>query len=394
MRYLIPYDLTISNSNIGEYENADGTTNTPWSRSETISGAGVVRQYNDRVYQSKASTKKLVIYIWNDADPQNNYNTTTLTDTTDDGSAVPIVSGETTVYVVSSEKYYISKFTGTISFIDEDHAQPQHFDEVTDFSLRHDYYIPTESTLKWKDLGASNRTASVAKAINKTSSKNATSFWQEFETKNVSSFVLYNVKAETIKIEIRRKSDDVEIVAETQSSIMLDFTSFREWFDSSLEDPKYNKKVIFTPDFYYLGEVIVKMTVNNVAELPEVGEILVGRFADGGVSKDGVPTPTETDSEIIKLDSGEIVLDGEGDPTRVWRTMQLDIFIDTPKYDLYSEVTAKIINRRILAIGENTDDPVFQSLVLYGAVTRATPTLTSNSTKSNIQIDVREFTEG
>lgn len=394
MKYFIPYDITILDSDIGEFENADGTINTPWSNDEQINGAGAVRQYNNRIYKSLRKINPLVTYIWQDADPLNKYNQTTADDSITDGTAVSIINGVTTIYVVSQEKYYIAKTTTTVDFTAEDYDAPANFNEITDNSLRYDYYIPDKAELFWSDQGVSNRTASVSKAINKYSTKDANTFYQEFTATSINTIVLYNTKVQAINIEIRTVDTDEIIQTETIDSIRLDFTSFREWFDSSLEIPNYDSKIIINADYYYIGEVKIRITLTNTLERPRIGEILAGRFADGGITLDEVSNPTETDSEITRNSAGELIFEGEGDVTKIYRRMNLNIKIPTASYNEYSDMTLKIINSRILVIGENTDDPIYQSLVLYGGVVTATPTLISNSTLSELAVEVREFNTG
>lgn len=394
MKYYTPFSIEITDSDIGEYENADGTINMPWSRSEQIDGPGVIRQYDNKIYKSLSAIKPLVTYIWQDADPLNKYNITTLTDTTDDGTAVPIVNAVTTVYVVSQDKYYIAKTTGTIDFTGEDYDSPADFNPVTDNSLRHEYYIPEIGSLKWSYQGVSNRTASVSQAINRFSTKNATSFYQEFIVSGADAITLYNVKADSIVFEARKTSDNTLLDTQTIDGVELGFTSFREWFDSSYEDPNYDTKVVVKPDYYIVDPVKIRITATNAVENPQIGEILPGRIKDGGETQDGVNNPTQTDSEIRENIAGELVIDGEGDASRVWRAMSIKSLIDTAAYDLYSKATEDIINKRVIVIGENTDSPQYRSLILYALAQEATPTLQSNADKSSIDFQFRELKAG
>jgi hypothetical protein len=398
VKYFFPESIVITDSDIGIYENADGTINSPWLKSEKINGYGAIRQYNNKRYMSLRKIEDLVTYIWQDSDPLNKYAIKTSDDSTSNGTAIPIVNGVTTVYVVSNEKYYKAKTTGTVDFTSESYLTPANFNEVTDGSLRYKYFNPEnrdESSLYWEYKGVSNYSASTSKAINRYSTKNADSFYQEFIVKGANICVLYNVVATTVTVDIRNNvtNELLQPIYEVDAT-SRNYTSVREFLDSSQEPTNYKRKIILRPNFYNLGEMKVRFTFENTLENPRIGEILIGRIADGGITLDGVENPTESDIEIIKNEAGEYEIDGEGDETRVWRSMRLNIKIPTPTYNIYSQATKKIISNKMVILGENTEDGIYESLILFGIATNASPTLVSNSTLSDLNINFREINSG
>ena len=387
---MLPIDITVTDSNIAENEGTNGTI-YPFDVTQGYA-KGVQRYHERRLYEARVTINPLAHYSWNDLDPLNKYATNLYTQTlVADPTAVPVTDSVTIVYVYSNETYYIAKVTGDVDFTTEDLVAPADFTSLgTDAAYRYEYLYPIQGSLYWKDLGATNRNKSTDKAINTYSTKTDTTMWFEFQAKSIDQVVLFNIEAQDVTITMYTTDINNPIYTDTKTNI-LDTTSIVDWKTYSRFEPATVRNIDWILPFF-VGTVTIRITLtSDTTRLLRLGEILAGQQQMLGGTIDGIPIVVKSSGEIIEAESGEVIFNDEGDLTKVYEIFNFTIKFDSNTLDATIDKCSSLINRRIVAIGEDSDDIKYRSLVVYGFSRDASPEFVSNNTKSTIKLQVQRF---
>lgn len=390
MKNFVPVAINITDSNIAENEGIDGTI-YPYSLEEGYL-KGVQRYYGTRLYETYTNINPLAHYLFIDVDPLSKYTTNLHTKTKEaDSSSVAVVSGVTVVYVQSLSKYFKASVTTNVNFLTEDWTAPVNFTDLgADANYRYEYFEPQENSIYWKDLRSTNRNRCTDKALNAQSIKNDTEMWFEFESKNMDKVVLLNLEAESAKITVYTTDINNPIHEETVNDL-VDTSSIVDWRTFSQFAPLFYKNVDFTLPFI-VGDVKIRVSLNS--EVPrdlKLGEVLHGQSEDFALTLDGIPITVKSSADITEKENGEIIFEDEDSILTTFKRFNFDLIFDSKTLDATLKRCENMIGRRVVIYGENTDEPKYSSLIIYGLAVDASPTFKSGYTKSDIQLQVKGF---
>jgi hypothetical protein len=405
VKFFVPTETTITDSSIPNHTDENGTVYDTWVRTNAFQKDKIVSN-EDKLYQAQTNVLKLATYIWNDYAEGQDPETIKLADDSimPDPTAIPCVKDETIVYVqyswkdttnaVNGKYFRYTGTTGNVDFKAISPSSPSNFSEVVGF--RHDILEPTGTTasIYWKYLGATNRNKCVDKSYNSQSVvASSTEEWWEFTAKNINRVVLFNVVATSATITLYTTDIESPIYTKTVSSL-LDTSSIINWRTLSQFDPlnSYTKNADWTLP-WFVGEVTIRITLNNHTDGNiKLGEILKGQEEKYGLTLDGVPTQIKSSGKIVELDNGDIILQDEGDITKIYLIFDFEIMFDTSNYDyVVNQSINKLINRRVVVRAEDGDGAVYDNLTIYGFIRDASPKLDSNSNKSKTKIQIQRF---
>lgn len=387
MKHFLPIDIEITDSNIAVSEGTDGTI-YPHNHTETYF-EGVKRYQDTRLYEARVNILPLAKYSWNSVDPNDLITTNLLTQTVVDSTAVPIAIDDI-VYHIAEKQFYKSKQSRTVNFTTEVHDVANWNKEEAGIH-RHEYLYPADSPLYWKDIGATNRNKCADKAINSQSIKNGTEMWFEFEAKNIDKVALFNLIAESATITVYTQDINNPIYEDTKSNI-LDTSLIVNWRTLSQYETIYVKNIDWTIPFF-VGTVTVRVALGSTATSDIfLGEILAGQTEEVGMTTDGLPISIKSAGKITQQDNGDIVFEDEGDETKIYEIFNFNVLFESIGLDVTLTRCGNMINNRIVVFGENTDEAKYRSLVVYGFSRDASPDFKSNSSHSNIKLQVQRFT--
>lgn len=389
MKSILPIDIDITESNIAENEGIDGTI-YPYSVTEGYA-KGIKRYYDKRLWETYTEIKPLATYSWNDLDPLDKVALRLEDQVVIDATSVPIANAVTIVYVYSNSTYYVAKTTGNVDFTAEDIVNSANFTALTDSPplWRYEQNLPAEESIYWKDLGATNRNKCVDQAINTYSLKEG-EINLKFIADDIDLVALLNIECETAQIIVTDTVLLTVLKDETVDVLNLTYANRREWMRYK---PQYKKTVRFDLDFFTRNPIEINIILTGIDTTSQVklGEVLAGKKSENGLTLDGVPIDIASARKIIEnLDTGEVILEKE-DVIKSYFLYNFSLLIDTSSFDTKTELCAKILAQRILVFAENDDDVQFESMAVYGFVRKASPTLTSNRTKSDISMQVQSF---
>lgn len=387
MKYFLPIDISITDSNIAVNEGADGTI-YPHDYTQTYT-AGVLRYKDTRLYEARVKILPLAKYSWNSVEPNDLITTNLLTQTVIDSTTVPIIIDDI-VYHTAEGTFYKSKQNRTVDFETEIYTEANW--NIEDVGVhRYLYLYPDESPLYWKDVGATNRNKCADKAVNSQSIKNSTEMWFEFTAKNINKVALFNLAAKSTTITVYDTDIESPIYENTKDSL-LDTSLIVNWRTLSQYEPYFVQNVAWDIPFIS-GIVTIRITLENtVASDLLLGEILAGQTEEIGKTTDGVPVSIKSAGKIVEQDNGDIVFEDEGDITKVYDILNFNVLFKSEALDITLDRCRKMINNRIVVFGENTDDEKYKSLIVYGFSRDASPDFKSNSSHSNIKLQVQRFT--
>jgi len=401
MKYFIPVTVSITASSIAEGTDQTGATIPPWvNTSGYIQGTSV--SHNKRISRAFTNIPALATYTWNDPSSAVAPVCTRLSDgvSITPVTAVPCVLNTTVIYIQVSYKDTASvvtgryfKYTGASGNVDFTAINPSAMTNWTEvLGYRYLAAEPIEgNTLYWEDLGATNRNRATDKAYNSQSVRLSTEseYW-EFKLSNAEEVVLFNIQAQSARIVAYTTSISTPFYDNTISSL-LDTTGIVNWRTLSQYTHKYTKGAKWTLPFYS-GEVTIRIyLMHATAGTVALGEILAGRNSYVGATLDGVPIQLKSSGVITELTNGDIVFADEGNITKVYTLLDFVVKFESSSLDFLMDRASEMINRRIVLFAENSDIQSISSLTVYGFIRDASPTYNSNSTKSDIKIQVQRL---
>lgn len=392
MKNFVPVDMDILDSNIAENEGLEGTI-YPYVLEEGYL-KGVQRYYGARLYEARVNINPLANYLFNDVDALSKYTTNLHTQTKEtDSTSVSVVSNATIVYVQSLSKYFRASVTANINFLTENWTAPTNFTDLgTDAAYRYEYLEPKANSIYWKDLRATNRNRCTDKALNTQSIKYGTEMWFEFESKNMDKVVLLNLEAQSAKIIVYKTDIENPIHTETVSKL-IDRSSIVNWRTLSQFTPLYYKNVDFTLPFY-TGTVKIRVILSSETErYLKLGEVLHGQSENFALTVDSVPITVKSSADITEKENGEIIFEDENSPLTTFKRFSFELIFDSKTLDATLKRCENMIGRRVVIYGENTDEPKYSSLIIYGLAVDVSPTFQESFTKSEIQLQVKGFAQ-
>jgi len=403
MRFYTPDDIVITDSSIAQHTDIEGNTHDVWDKlleypkDKTIS-------HNGELHKSRTNIYPLATYSWNDASNTATAIVIKLADgSLEDPELVPCVKDETVVYVVDTWKdtaspqeavgryFLFIGTTGDIDFTTIDPSSPANFELIINYRSTYQEPIASKNSIYWEYLGATNRNKVTDKSYNSQSiALNSTEAWWEFEIDNPDKVTLFNTEAITAKIVVYT-TDINDPIYENTTDTLLDVSSIIDWATLVRYRNIYTKNADWTIPFISgTYKVRVYLLSPTPADL-KLGEILTGQTEDFGLTVDGVPIEVKSSGKIIEKDNGDVVFEDEGDITKVYTQFNFNVVFDSSILDSILDKCSALINRRIVVLAENTDDPKYRSLILYGFSRTASPTFKSNSTKSHIKLQIQRF---
>jgi hypothetical protein len=400
MRHFTPQDLVITNSSIPLHTDEFGTVYPTWSISGTYPVGKVVSR-NGSLYQANTNIYPLATYSWNDIAN----GTTPITIRLADGvtmtpTAVPCVKDATVVYVidtwkdttnVAKGKYWIYTGTsGNVDFTTINVTSPANFTQILNYSNVKNEPLG-DGTIFWKYLGRTNRLKVSDKSFNSQAIvHNVTEVWWEFDIKNSNKVVLFNLEAYSAKI-ICYTTDINNPFYENTIDSLLDTSSIVDWRTLSVYEKTYTKNADWTIPFF---TGTIKCRVYLMSSSPttlKLGEILYGQMQKQGVTLSKVPIQVKSSGKIVEKENGDVVLEDEGDITKVYTIFDFSLKFESMQLDYIIDQCTKIINKRLVVSAEDSDEPKYRSLVVYGFIRDASPSFDSSNTKSDIQIQLQRF---
>lgn len=400
MKYFIPRDVVITDSSIPENTDVDGNLYPEWDNISYMKGTVV--GYNGSLYEARTNIYPLATYSWNDISDTITAEVIRLSDnTTMTPTSVPCVKDQTVVYIIDTwregretvvGKYF--QYIGTTGDVDFTTIHPDnhtaHFKEINNYT--NEISVPNEQSLYWKYLGRTNRNKAADKSYNQQSiAKETTEAWWEFEALTPDRVVLFNIQAKTAKITIY-ETDINNPVYENTIENLIDTTSIINWRTLVRYRNVFARVARWEIPFIN-GRYTVRITLLNPSPIDlKLGEILYGFKNDIGLTLDGIPIQVKSSAQITEKENGEIVFEDEGNLAKVYNIFNFDLVYDTIKQDMILDKCAELINRRVVVTAEDSDNPQYRSLTIYGFIRDASPTLKTNSTKSDIKIQIQRFT--
>ena len=383
MKHILPIDIEITESDITETEIEFSVLNGY--------NKGILRRYNSRLWESYTKIEPLATYLWNDNDTENKFTIRLEDQVVINSTTVPVVNAVTIVYVYSNDSYYVAKTTGDVDFTLQDIDNPADFTKLTDSPplWRHEQNLPETNSIYWKDIGATNRNKCVDQAINTYSEKLET-INLKFIAEDIDLVALLNIKCVSAQIIVADTITLVELKNETMQVLNKTYTNRTEWMRYK---PTYKKAARFDFSFFTRNPVEVNIILAGASptSLVRLGEILAGTKEENGLTLDGVPIDINSGRKIIENeDTGEVILETEN-IIKSFFIYNFNLKIDTTSFDTKVDVCSKILSQRVLVFAENTDDIQYESMVVYGFVRKASPTLLSNNTKSDVTMQVQSF---
>lgn len=401
MNYFIPKQLSITNSSIPEHTDDSGTVYPVHSKTSSYVKDTTI-SYKGSLFKSFQNIYPLATYSWNDIAMNITPTVIRLSDNvTITPTSVPCVANITVVYIqdtwktgYETVKGFYFKYTGTtgnVDFTTINPSSPSNFTKIENY--RHEDLLPTvgKNTLYWEYLGRTNRWKVTDLAYNSQAIvENTTEVWWEAVVKHPQKVTAFNIQAKSAKITIYTTDINTPIYENTISSL-LDTSSIINWRTLSLYEARYTKNASWNIPFLS-GEFTVRVTLFSDTPMTiKAGEILAGDKKQLGMTLDGVPMQIKSSGKITELENGDVVLEDEGDITKVYLIYNFSITYDTNTHDSIVDKCTEFINRRIVVEAEDSDNPIYRSLVFYGFVRESSPTLTTNSTQSKIEIQAQRF---
>jgi hypothetical protein len=401
MKYFIPKDITITDSSIPENTDELGVMYPIWDKVSTQE-EGKIISYQGSLFQSRTNIYPLATYSWNDVANNIAPVVTRLEDNVIIiATSVPCVQNVTVIYVkdtwkegAANVKGKFFKYTGVSGSLDLTNVEPA---TITDFieidNYRKDANEPTvgSNTIYWKYLGRTNRNKVTDKSYTSVSTvANTTEVWFEFQALNPDNISIFNIQTPKAKIIVY--SDDINSpLYENTKEQLIDTTSITNWRTLSQYTPIYIRNTSWKLPFF-VGAVTVRIVLfSTVPTTIKIGEILSGKDSNLAITMDGVPTTIKSSGTITELDNGDVVLEDEGDTTKIFLIYNFSLMYPSKSHDEIVDKCTELIRRRIVISAEDSDDPKYKSMVFYGFVREASPTLQSNSLKSNIQFQAQRF---
>ena len=403
MKYFIPKDITISDSSIPENSDSDGVIYPSWINGGYFKGSKVA--HLGCLYEAQTNIYPLATYEWNDISKTITSEITRFVDgVTVDPTVVPCVKDETVVYIKDTWKIggddVIDKFfmyIGNTGDVDFTIIKPDNY--MTQFRLVKNYSVSifepryAETSLYWRYIGRTNRNKCADKAYNSQSVANAQNeAWWEFYAFTPDRISLFNIAAQRAKVTIY--TDDINTpVYEKELDNLLDTSSIINWRTLVRFREIYKNTVSWDIPFL-TGGYKVRVTLMGKGGTPmdlKLGEILYGEKGDLGLTLDTVPIQLKSSGKITEKENGEIILDSEGDVSKIFAIYNLTLVYNSYDQDVIMKKCSDIINRRIVITAEDIKEENFRSLTVYGFIRDTSPTLVTSDGKSKIQIQLQRF---
>lgn len=376
-------ELTFNTTNL-----IDDTTPT-W---DNIAGYSIdtIRQLNNKLYKALDLIDPLCEYIHDNSDPLNpHYTYQAVDDVEVTNTAVRCELNVTVVYNKDTNKYYLfdnstgtTPDTGNFYFVDfttQDPSTPVNFTEVFDY--RYLKYNPSDTPLKWEDLGYTNKYKCLDNSLSSQTVGDATidggNITMSFIVSSINEIHLLNVYGSEVTIVINTTDTiPTEIYNETIELLTTSGADFYEWYFG-----EYVFTDKFSDDIPVAFEVQVDITITAISGDSRIGLIGLGKSVDLGATLYGASVGILDFSKKIVNTNGETFL--EKGNFKATNKLTLDI------YDNRTDEVADILTEyRATPVIFRTKG--YKSLIVFGTYNKFNILITL-PTVSKMNIDLESL---
>ena len=391
MKFYLPKDLVISDSNIAYNEDENGILYTDYNKMNGYN-KGVKVYYNGNLYTSLTTIYPMVNYIWEDLIVTDKYAFDVLNENRfPTPTAVPCIDGVTIVYVRSLDSYYKAKTTGNINFTIENPVTPANFDKITTAIIpyNYDYSKPyeRENTLFWKYDGQANRNKAFDGALN-TQTQYSEFIYFKLDNPVVNAISLFDLSSQTVRVKV---TDIVSATILSDETISTLDTSHITNYTLYCTNRAIQKKNIIVEKIPMRYGAELEIWINYPASDAKVGAIKAGIIDYLGKTQDGVDVTNKSYNEVSQRSNGEYVWNIDNVDLNKSLSFSYNIVIETFSFDSMMTKLKSITDKEVVLIGDDTDDVFFSSLINYGAITASSGYLKSNDTYSTLSVSVENF---
>lgn len=143
---------------------------------------------------------------------------------------------------------------------------------------------PESTTLKWSNLGASNKWAMFDTRVASQTEYAGTLTLSVQPMQVFTSFSMFNVSAKSVHVQVLDRPGGVEVYSRTQS---MDNTQIASWFTYFLEEFDLGDEVTFD-DIPMYKQAVINITITPITGLSsKVGAFVVGSVFDIGMTQYG-----------------------------------------------------------------------------------------------------------
>ena len=391
MKFYLPKDLIISDSNIAYNEDENGNLYTEYNKMSGYN-KGLQVYYNWNLYTSLTTIYPMVNYIWEDLIVADKYAYDVLNEIRfATPSAVPCLSGVTVVYVRSLDSYYKAKTTGNINFTIEDPVTHANFDKIVTpiIPYNYDFTKPSgaENTIYWSYDGVANRQRAFDSALN-TQTNYEDELYFKFTNPIIDAISFFNLSSKTVRIKVTDTATATILYDETTNTLDTSHIINYTTYCTSRAIQKDNIIAQKIPTRYGAD---VEVWIDNSSSIAKIGTIKAGILDYLGKTQDGVDVTNKSYNEISQRSNGEYVWNIDNVDLNKSLSFSYNIVIETFSFDSMMTKLKSITDKEVVLIGDDTDDVFFSSLINYGAITASNGYLKSNDTYSTLSISVENF---
>ena len=390
MKFYLPKDLIISDSNIAYNEDENGILYTEYNK---INGynKGVKVYYNGNLYTSLTTIYPMVNYIWEDLISTDAYCYDVLNEIRfATPTAVPCISGVTVVYVRSLASYYKAKTTGNINFTIENPVTPANFDKIVTpiIPYNYDFTKPsgTENTIYWAYHGVANRGRVFDNAISTATSYNDEIYFK-FTTNGISALNVFSPIADTVRVKITDIVTTEIYYDETLDTV--DVSNLDDYEKVCTLEAEKRTALMFTFEARY--SQIIEITATLTGGVVSLGAIKAGAIESLGKTIDGVDVTNKSYNEVTQRSNGEYVWNADNSESNKVFIISYNMLISSKTFDSMLTKMKKITDKEVVLIGDDRDDEKYQTLINYGAITSSSGTLQHTSEDSQLNITIENF---
>lgn len=391
MKFYLPKDLVISDSNIAYNEDENGILYTDYNKMNGYN-KGIKVYYNGNLYTSLTTIYPMVNYIWEDLIVTDKYAFDVLNENRfATPSAVPCISGVTVVYVRSLDSYYKAKTTGNINFTIENPVTPANFDKITTAIIPYNYDFSKpyerENTLFWKYDGQANRNKAFDGALN-TQTQYSEFIYFKLDNPVVNAISLFNLSSQTVRVKVTDIASAAILSDETIST--LD-TSHITNYTLYCTNRAIQKKNIIVEKIPMRYGAKMEIWINYPASDAKVGAVKAGIIDYLGKTIDGVDVANKSYNQLTQRSNGEYVWNIDDVDLNKSLSFRYNIAIETFTFDTMVNKLKNITDKEVILIGDDTDETFFTSLINYGAIKSSNGYLKSNDDYSTLSLEIENF---
>lgn len=390
MKFYLPKDLIISDSNIAYNEDENGNLYTEYNKMSGYN-KGVKVYYNGNLYTSLTTIYPMVNYIWEDLIVTDKYAFDVLNEIRfATPSAVPCISGVTVVYVRSLNSYYKAKTTGNINFTIENPVTPANFDKITTAIIPYNYDFTkpsgTENTIYWSYNGVANRGRVFDNAIG-TSTSYDDEIYFKFTTNGMSALNVFSPIADTVRVKITDIVTTEIYYDETLDTV--DVSNLDDYEKVCTLEAEQRTALMSTFEARY--SQIIEITATLTGGVVSLGAIKAGAIESLGKTIDGVDVTNKSYNEVTQRSNGEYVWNADNSESNKVFIISYNMLISSKTFDSMLTKMKKITDKEVVLIGDDRDNEKYQTLINYGAITSSSGTLQHTSEDSQLNITIENF---